>query len=58
MLKYSLVENQMTDRANDYSAIIHSTGSLDKEAIITRMLHKGTLATRTDIPTVMFILRM
>ncbi|MCL2132010.1 MAG: DUF4469 domain-containing protein [Lentimicrobiaceae bacterium] len=43
----------MTDRADDYSAITHSTGSLDKEEIITRMLHKGTLTTRTDIVAVM-----
>ena len=53
MLKYSLVENLLTDRADDYSAITHSVASLDKEAIITRMLNKGTLTTRTDILAVM-----
>jgi len=49
MLKYSLVENQLTDRADDYLAITQSLESLDKEAIINRMLKKGTALTRTDI---------
>jgi hypothetical protein len=53
MLKYSLVENLLTDRTDDYSAMTHCTESLDKEAIITRMLHKGTLLTRTDILAVL-----
>ena len=53
MLKYSLVENQLTERPDDYSAQTHSVSSLDKEAIIIRMLHRGTLLTRTDILAVL-----
>ncbi len=49
MLKYSSVENRLTERPDDYSAQTHSTASLDKEAIINRILSKGTLLTRTDI---------
>lgn len=53
MLKYSLVENLLTERTDDYSAQTHCTASLDKEAVITRMLNKGTLLTRTDILAVL-----
>jgi len=53
MLKYSLVENLLTDRPDDYSAIAYSITSLDKEAIITRMLNRGTTLTRTDILAVL-----
>ena len=49
MLEYSLVENMLTERPDDYSAQIHPAGSLNEEDIIDRMLSKGTLATRTDI---------
>ena len=53
MLKYSLVENLLTERPDDYSAQTHNLASLDKEAIITRMLNRGTLLTRTDIVAVL-----
>jgi len=53
MLKYSLVENLLTERPDDYSAMTHSLTSLDKEAIITRMLNRGTTLTRTDILAVL-----
>lgn len=53
MLKYSLVENQMTEREDDYSAITQAVSSIDKEGIITRMLNRGTLLTRTDILAVL-----
>jgi len=53
MLKYSLVENLLTDRPDDYSAIAYSITSLDKEAIITHMLNRGTTLTRTDILAVL-----
>jgi hypothetical protein len=53
MLKYFLVENQLTERPDDYSAHTHSPVSLDKEAIIGRMLNRGTLLTRTDILAVL-----
>jgi hypothetical protein len=48
LLKYSLVENQLTERPDDYSAQTHSGSSFDKEAVIFRMLRRGTLLTRTD----------
>jgi hypothetical protein len=53
MLKYSLVENLLTERPDDYSAQTHSVTTLDKEAIITRILGKGTLLTRTDVIAVL-----
>lgn len=53
MLEYSLSENQLTERPDDYSAQTHSVESLDKEAIINRMLRRGTLLTRTDILAVL-----
>ena len=49
MLKYTLVENLLTERPDDYSAQPASTRSYDKEAIIGRILGKGTLLTRTDV---------
>jgi hypothetical protein len=49
MLKYSLSENLLTDRPDDYSAQTHTVESLDKEAIIARILNKGTTVTKTDV---------
>ena len=53
MLQYSLIENLLTERPDDYSAQTYATASLDKEAIIARMLNRGTLLTRTDILAVL-----
>jgi hypothetical protein len=53
MLKYSLVENQLTERPDDYAAQAHAAASLDKEALINRMLQRGSLLTRTDIVAVL-----
>ena len=53
MLQYSLLENLLTERPDDYSAQTHSIATLDKEAVINRMLNKGTLLTRTDILAVL-----
>ena len=53
MLKYSLTENLLTERPDDYSAQTCAMASLDKEAIIARMLNRGTLLTRTDILAVL-----
>ena len=53
MLKYSLVENLLTKKPNDFIAKAQPVGSYDKEAIITEMLHHGTLLTRTDIAAVL-----
>ena len=53
MLKYSLNENLLTERTDDYSAQTHASGSFDMDAIINRMLSRGTLVTRTDVVAVM-----
>ncbi|MDR2147247.1 MAG: DUF4469 domain-containing protein [Tannerella sp.] len=53
MLQYSLSENLLTDRPDDFSAQTHSIATLGKEEIITRILNKGTLLTRTDILAVL-----
>jgi len=53
MLKYSLTRNLLTDSADDYTAKTQSLGSYDKEAIITNMLRRGSLLTRTDIVAVL-----
>ncbi|MDR1113019.1 MAG: DUF4469 domain-containing protein [Bacteroidales bacterium] len=49
MLKYTLTENLLTGRTDDYSAQAHAVASLDKEAIIARILKKGTALTKTDV---------
>jgi len=53
MLKYSLQENLLTERPDDYSAQTVVEGSYDKEAIISLMLQRGTLVTRTDMLAVL-----
>jgi len=53
MLKYSLIRNLLTDEAGNYTAKAQSSGSYDKEAIITDMLRRGSLLTRTDILAVL-----
>ena len=53
MLNYSLTENLLTDRPDDYSAQTHSVNSLDKEAVINNILKRGTTLTRTDILAVL-----
>jgi len=53
MLKYSLTRNLLTDGAGNYTAKAQSSGSYDKEAIITDMLRRGSLLTRTDILAVL-----
>jgi len=53
MLQYSLTENLLTGRADNFTAQTQTTGSFDKEAIITEMLFRGSLLTRTDILAVL-----
>jgi hypothetical protein len=53
MLKYALTENLLTERPDDFSAQTYSVASLDKEAVIARMLSRGTSLTRTDIIAVL-----
>lgn len=53
MLKYSLTRNLLKDAAGNYTAKAQFSGSYDKEAIITDMLRRGSLLTRTDILAVL-----
>jgi hypothetical protein len=52
-LNYGLSENKLTERPDDWSAITYPVASLDKEAVITRILSKGTTLTRTDVLAVL-----
>ena len=56
MLKYTLQENLLTERPDDYMAQTISTRSYDKEAIIALILRRGTLLTRTDVLAVLNVL--
>lgn len=53
MVTYSLTENKLTEREDDYMAQAHNKNSFDKEAIIERLLQRGTLLTKTDILAVL-----
>ncbi|MGC3979519.1 MAG: DNA-binding domain-containing protein [Paludibacteraceae bacterium] len=55
-LKYSLTENLLTERPDDYSAQTHSAESYGKEKFIKRLLGKGTLVTETDALAVLNII--
>lgn len=48
MLKYALIENVLTDRPDDYSALTYAKESYDKAMFIKRLTGKGTLVTETD----------
>ena len=52
MLHYSLIEYPLTNSADDFKAQVMPSRSYDIEGLITRMLKKGTSATRTDILSV------
>lgn len=49
MLEYSLHDNQLTERPDDFTAVAHSKISYNKEEFIDLMLDRGTLLTRTDV---------
>ena len=51
-VKYSLVENLLTEREDDYSAQVHSAISYDNAAIVARMVNRGNLLTKVDIEAV------
>lgn len=53
MLKYSLRKSNITEHADDFVAQPHPKRNYDKEAIIERMLQRGSLLTRTDILAVL-----
>ena len=53
MIKYHLVENHLTKRADDYMAQVHASSAFDKNALVERMLQRGSLLTKTDIVAVL-----
>ena len=53
MLKYTLQENLLTERPDDYMAQTIATRSYDKEAVIELILRRGSLLTRTDVLAVL-----
>ncbi len=53
MIKYYLTENHLTKRDEDYTAQVQSASSFDKDALVDRMLGRGTLLTKTDILAVL-----
>lgn len=53
MLEYSLHENLLTDRKDDYAAQTHSKTVYTRDAFIDLMLQRGTLVTKTDIVAVL-----
>jgi hypothetical protein len=48
MLEYSLHENPLTARKDDFSAQTHVRTTYSKEQLIELMLQRGTLMTKTD----------
>ncbi|MDR2115450.1 MAG: hypothetical protein LBP87_03615 [Planctomycetaceae bacterium] len=53
MLDYSLHENPLTERKDDFAAQTHSKFPYTKEQFIDLMLQHGTLVTKTDILVVL-----
>jgi hypothetical protein len=53
MLNYSLHENVLTERTDDYSAQTHASAIYTREQFIDLMLQRGTLVTKTDIVAVL-----
>ncbi|MDR1380957.1 MAG: DUF4469 domain-containing protein [Tannerella sp.] len=53
MLEYSLHENLLTERKDDYAAQTHSKTVYTREEFINLMLQRGTLVTKTDIVAVL-----
>ena len=55
MLKYSLIDNPLTERPDDYMAQTIVSRTFDEEGIVREMLRRGTLLTRTDALAVLNI---
>ncbi|MDR3327897.1 MAG: DUF4469 domain-containing protein [Prevotellaceae bacterium] len=53
MLNYSLHENLLTERTDDYAAQAHASAVYTREQFISLMLQRGTLVTKTDIVAVL-----
>jgi len=39
----------LTERTDDYTAVVQPVSNYDKEAVISALLRKGTTLTRTDV---------
>jgi hypothetical protein len=53
MLSYSLHENPLTERPDDYEAQTHASAVYTREQFINLMLQRGTLVTKTDVVAVL-----
>ncbi|GHV61294.1 hypothetical protein FACS1894195_1610 [Bacteroidia bacterium] len=53
MLDYSLHENLLTERTDDFAAQPHVKNSYKRDQLIELMLSRGTLVTKTDIVAVL-----
>jgi hypothetical protein len=53
MLDYSLHDNPLTERKDDFAAQTHPKTSYTKEQFIDLMLQRGTMVTKTDILAVL-----
>ncbi|GHT70188.1 hypothetical protein FACS189452_10880 [Bacteroidia bacterium] len=53
MLEYSLHENLLTERTDDFAAQPHVKNSYKRDQLIELMLQRGTLVTKTDIIAVL-----
>jgi hypothetical protein len=49
MIEYSLSENLLTERKDDYVAVTHVKNSYNKVQFIDLILQRGTLVTKTDL---------
>jgi hypothetical protein len=52
-IHYALFENNVTSDPDDYSAAVQVVDSADLEALVRRMLERGSTTTRADILAVM-----
>jgi len=52
-IHYALFENNVTSDPDDYAAVVQAIDSADLDALIRRMLERGSTTTRADILAVM-----
>jgi len=57
MLKFSLRENKLTERPDDYWAQPHSAGSIDEAALVDLVMRHNSTLTRGDILAVFDIVK-
>jgi hypothetical protein len=53
MLNYSLHENPLTERKDDFTAQAHPSASYNRDQFIELMLQRGSMVTKTDIVAVL-----